>query len=135
MMLYCPLCGKALETGELTVQTGKRGGFACPRCGKLLHFSQSHPYLRAFISLLISATILYFAGVRTPVTFTLGTLILWVPISLLFNAYCVRIMPLGLKPWKAPRESRTLIQRLNERNSPAELFGKRSEKSDFVGRD
>lgn len=131
MTLCCPLCGKALETGELTVQPGTRGGFACPRCGKLLHFSQSHPYLRASISLLISATLLYFAGVRTPFTFILGTLILWVPISLLFNAYCVRIMPLGLKPWKVPRESRTVIQRLNERSSPVELFGKRSEKSDI----
>ena len=129
MTLCCPLCGKALETGELTVQPGTRGGFACPRCGRLLHFSQRHPYLRASASLLISALLLYcFTSVRTPLTFFLGTFVLWVPISLLLNAYCVRIMPLGLKPWNAPRESRTLIQRLNERGSPVELFGKRSEK-------
>ncbi len=59
------------------------------------------------------------------VAFVAGTLLLWIPISLLVGAYFVRLFPLRLKPWQPPTPARSLIQILNENNAPLELFNKR----------
>lgn len=44
--------------------------------------------------------ILMIAGVRHPLTLTIGSLLLWVPMSIAVNMFCVYTMPMGLKPWE-----------------------------------
>src|SRR5580704_9665877 len=128
MTLRCPLCQQSIETGELAVVSGTNGGFNCPRCGRLLHFTQGYPAVRSTISFILSSSIVYIFGVRNLYTFVVSALALWIPSLLFVNAYSAHIMPLGLKPWRPPASGRTLIQRLNERNAPIELLGKREGK-------
>lgn len=52
------------------------------------------------ISLLISCLALLIFGVRNPIAFAIGSLLLWLPMSIAVNMYCVYAMPLALKPWK-----------------------------------
>jgi hypothetical protein len=69
----------------------------------MLHFEQPHAILRAAISLVLSAIILLSFGVRSILLLLGGCLLLWAPVQLLVNGYCVRRMPLGLKPWTSPK--------------------------------
>jgi hypothetical protein len=83
--------------------------------------------LRTAISVSISAGILWIAGVRNISNFLAGTLILWIPISLVLNAYLVHVIPLVLVPYKPGNRTRskTLVELANERNATIELFEKK----------
>jgi hypothetical protein len=39
-------------------------------------------------------------------TFLVGSVLLWIPMSMLVNVSCVYAMPLGLTPWKKPGRER-----------------------------
>jgi hypothetical protein len=65
--------------------------------------------------------------VRSVPIFLVGTFIVWIPISLVFNACLVHVIPLVLVPYK-PRNrirSKTLVELANERNATIELFDKK----------
>ena len=114
-----------MDTQELRVASGTRGGFQCPKCSRLSHFAQPNPVLKFTTSFGLSALILWIVGVRNIFGFVAATLLLWIPLSLLVNAYFVQLLPLRLKPWDPPSPKKGLIETLNEKNAPLELFGKR----------
>jgi hypothetical protein len=127
MVLRCPLCDEPVDTSELHRLPGTAGGLECPKCGKAFRFHQPYLALRTAISVSISAAILSIAGVRNVPIFLVGTFILWIPISLVFNAYLIHVIPLELVPYK-PRNrirSKTLVELANERNATIELFEKK----------
>jgi hypothetical protein len=127
VILRCPLCDGAVDTSELQRLPGTAGGLECPNCGKALRFHQPYLALRTAISVSISAAILWIAGVRNVPIFLAGTFILWIPISLVLNAYLIHVFPLVLVAYK-PRNrtrSKTLVELANERNATIELFEKK----------
>ena len=127
MILDCPLCHESVDTSELHRLPGTTGGLECPKCRKVFRFHQPYLVLRTAISVLISAGILWIAGVRSVPIFLVGTFIVWIPISLVFNAYLVHVIPPVLVPYK-PRNrirSKTLVELANERNATIELFDKK----------
>jgi uncharacterized protein (DUF983 family) len=115
--VICPLCESLVETGELKPRPGT-GGAECPQCGKLLRFHRPYGKLRAAVSLLIAALVVWFVGVRSLPIFAGITLVLWVPASLLVSAWFLKFLPLTLIPW-TPR------QRFADRDAPIELFDKK----------
>jgi hypothetical protein len=116
-----------VETSELQRLPGTAGGLECPRCGKVLRFYQPYLVLRTAISVSISAGILWIAGVRNIPIFLVGTFILWIPVSLVLNAYLVHAIPLVLVPYKPQNRirSKSLVELANERNATIELFEKK----------
>ncbi len=127
LILRCPLCDGSVDTSELQRLPGTAGGLECPRCGKVFRFHQPYLVLRTVISISISVGILWIAGVRNIPIFLVGTFILWIPISLVLNAYLILVIPLVLVPYK-PRNrirSKTFVELANERNATIELFEKK----------
>lgn len=108
MTLECPLCHKSVDTHEFKITAGTRGGFECPACKQMLHFAQPHAALRRTLSLLVSLVTLLVFRVRSIPLLIGGSLVLWAPVQLGVNAYCVRRMPLGLKPWQPPPQKSPL---------------------------
>lgn len=123
--LQCPYCKGKLDTLELRVVEGSRGGMLCPRCSQTVHFVQPYPLLRFTASFLISGSIVAMVGVKNLFALAVAALILWVPVSLLLNAYLVHSLPLRLKPWQAPAPAKSLFEALNEKNATLEIFNKR----------
>jgi hypothetical protein len=119
MTLECPLCQKSVETSDLHRIPGSGGGFNCPECKQMLHFEQPHRIFRASLSLTLSAIVLLFFGVRSILFLLGGCLLLWAPVQLLVNGYCVRRMPLQLKPWIPPRQKLEIRRRLRDQRRQA----------------
>ena len=68
---------------------------------------------------------MWIAGVRNVPIFLVGTFILWIPISLVLNAYLIHAFPLVLVAYKPRNRSKTLLELANERNATIELFEKK----------
>jgi len=99
MMLKCPMCNAAVDSVDFHIKRGSRGGFDCPACGQMLHFSQPHAAIRRSASLAISFAALLVIGVRSPVKLAIAALLLWPIAQLMVNAYCARWFKVSLKPW------------------------------------
>jgi hypothetical protein len=123
--LSCPLCEQTLDTSELESVPGTGGGRKCPRCGEILHYYQPYRTLRVVISALVSATLVWIANIRNLPIFLVCTFVLWIPVSLFFNACLVRIIPLTLIPWKPRVHRKTPVELVNDRNATIELFEKK----------
>jgi len=117
-MLECPHCNRAVVLSELRRPSG--GGYhECPFCGGMVRLAQPHAFLRRTVALILSAFVLLLFGVRNPLALVAGSLLLWVPMSIPVNMYCVYAMPLGLKPWThRGRKPFDFV--------PYDIFGKRS---------
>jgi hypothetical protein len=105
MILKCPHCSTDIHVSELRRQPSTGGGLECPVCKGMVRFAQPHALFRRALSLSLSVTILLIVGVHKPLILAIGSILLWLPISILVNMYCVYVMPLGLQPWK-PRGRR-----------------------------
>jgi uncharacterized paraquat-inducible protein A len=129
MILNCPHCQTGVEVAELRRHPGTGGGYECPTCKKMVRFAQPHALFRRTISLLMSCGVLLVFGVRKPIVFAVGSLLLWLPMSIAVNMYCVYAMPLGLKPW-------TQRGRIPFDAGPLELFNRltKSSRGDETGR-
>jgi hypothetical protein len=106
MVLKCPHCSTDIDVAELRRQPGTGGGLECPVCKEMVRFAQPHAFFRRALSLSLSVIVLLIVGVRKPLVLAIGSILLWVPMSILINMYSVYAMSLGLKPWK-PRQHRT----------------------------
>ena len=125
MLLNCPLCGKTVNSADFRVTPETHGGFKCPECGGLLHFSQPFAAFRRGLALLLSALLLMSLGVRRPLILLIATFAAWPFMQLLVNAYCMRRMPLRLAPWKPVRRPVLPRFRFDERDDgPLQLFNK-----------
>jgi uncharacterized paraquat-inducible protein A len=100
MTLKCPHCRNGIDAAELRRQSGTGGGYECPACKQMVRFAQPHAIFRRAVSLLLAAIVLMICGVRNPLMLVIGSILLWVPMSIAVNMYCVYAMPVGLRPWK-----------------------------------
>jgi hypothetical protein len=64
----------------------------------MVRFAQAHAFFRRAISLVLPFVFLLIFGVRNPLILVIGSILLWAPMSIPVNMYCVYMMPLGLKP-------------------------------------
>jgi len=76
------------------------GYHECPFCNGKVRYVQPHAAFRRTIALVLSTVVLVILGVQNPLTLVIGSLLLWVPMSIPVNMFCVYTMPLSLKPWK-----------------------------------
>jgi hypothetical protein len=104
-----------IKASDLRRVEGTGGGYECPVCKQMVRYSQPYAIFRRTVSLLLSVIVLLLVGVRRPIMLLVGSVLLWIPMSMLVNMYSVYATPLGLKPWK---------QRWRERRDagPLELF-------------
>ncbi|MGC2832172.1 MAG: hypothetical protein WB994_21225 [Candidatus Acidiferrum sp.] len=121
----CPECREQIDACDLQQPAGLTGGLYCPKCqGRVV---VSPPFRRAvgILSLFLATGILLAAHVKIGFMLLLGVLVLWVPISLVLNAYSTRFRPATLKKWKPRRRLWWSFEHLYERDEPPEIFGKR----------
>src|SRR6266568_7129488 len=100
VLLKCPICGNPVDPASLKTAWGTGGGFECPVCKKLVRYTNPYGRIVAVISLLLAVGILKLAGVHSVTGFVVGSILLWIPISLFLNRASVRIKAPTLKPWK-----------------------------------
>jgi len=92
----------------------------CPKCQSRVHLSFPHSILVAVLSLLLAIGALLVMRITSLVWLTVGTLVLWVPISMFMNIYFTRFKPANLKKWNPRR--RTFFEWLYDRDKPPEMF-------------
>jgi hypothetical protein len=56
------------------------------------------------------------------IAFVIGTILVWIPVSMSLNFALMRVKPLTLKKWKPRR--RTFFEWLYDRDAPPEMFDK-----------
>ena len=125
MTLSCPLCDQTLEMSELEKVPETVAGRRCPRCRNILRYYQPYRALRVTISALMSAALVWVANVRSLPIFLLSTFVVWVPLSLIFNSYLIRVIPFTLVPWKPRSHVRAPVEIVNDRNATIQLFKKK----------
>ena len=123
MMLRCPVCGANVDLTQLQLDWGVEGGPRCPKCLERVRYSNAYGGPVAILSLLVAVGILTLFRVHTYVVFFVGTVLIWIPVSLFLNAASVRIKPPTLRRRKPRR--RTFFEWLYEREALQDLFNKR----------
>jgi hypothetical protein len=122
MFVTCPTCGTSFDLADRERPGGLTGGSYCPHCHE--QFSLPGPSVPVAIgSLLLSLGALAAIGVRSVLGLVVGSMLLWVPISLFWNASEMGRKGVVLRKWK-PLMRRTFSDWLYERNKPPELFDK-----------
>lgn len=81
MTYKCPACGEEFDVGALQQPAGI-GGSYCPKCHERVYVSIPYGRAMAFISLLIALGILLLLHVRAILGLIIGTLLIWIPLSL-----------------------------------------------------
>ena len=123
-MYRCPWCGHNFDALELQHPAGLGGGLYCPKCQNRVYLSVTYPRTVAFISFLIAVGILALLHVRNILGFIVGTVLIWIPVSMFLNVTSSRCRTPELKQWKPRR--RTFFEWLYERDEPPELFDTKS---------
>jgi len=139
MTYKCPACGEEFDVRALQQPAGIGGGSYCPRCNVRVYVSLPYGRSVALISLLIAFASLELLHIKTLIGFIIGTILIWLPLSMLLNAWSARLRPPSLKKWpprsveilrKWPRKNgrprrRTFFEWLYEREAPQDLIDKR----------
>lgn len=123
MVYECPICGESFARGELQQPAGIGGGSYCPKCQGRVYVSFAYGGWVALGSLLIAFGILALMHVTAILGLIVGTVLIWIPLSLFLNIVSVRYRPPTLKRWKERR--RTFFEWLYERDGPQSLIDKR----------
>lgn len=123
MIYCCPICGHEFNAVELQRPSGVGGGNYCPKCNGRVRIVIPYAKAVGILSLLLAAGALYEMGVRSKVWFVVGTIIVWIPLSMLLNVYSMRLKPFFLKKWeprkpqpRKPHEYRSFFEWLYERD-------------------
>jgi DNA-directed RNA polymerase subunit RPC12/RpoP len=123
MTYKCPYCEKDFGVAELQMPAGPAAGAYCPHCGERVLLFYPHGRLVGIISLLIALGTLAVLHVRSIAGFVVGTILIWIPVSLYLKLMSARYRPPTLKRWKERRK--TFFEWLYDRDSPKDLFNKR----------
>jgi hypothetical protein len=122
MFVQCPTCGNSFDLAERERPGGVTGGSFCPRCHQRFVISGPSKAV-AIASLIIAAGILALVGIRSTIGLVVGSVLLWIPISMFLNVAIMRRKGVILRTWKPRR--RTFFEWLYERDSTPELFDKK----------
>ena len=87
-VMKCPFCGGTLRNTDL--HPGRP--VVCPSCKTELQASDAQLWLSGFIALCITATCLYFMGVRG-VWFFVAVVVLWFPAYVIWDYIFLLIVP------------------------------------------
>ncbi len=83
----------------------------------------------AIIAVFVAWGILAVLRVRSILGFAIGTILIWIPLSMYLNALFFRYKPPILKKWepRKQRHIRSFFEWLYERDKPPEMFDKKGE--------
>jgi hypothetical protein len=102
---------------------GASVGAYCPHCGERVLLFFSYGQVVAIISFLIAIAALAVLHVRPIAGFVVGTILIWIHLSLYLRLMSARYRPPILNRWKERRK--TFFEWLYDRDSPKDLFNKR----------
>jgi hypothetical protein len=122
VLVQCPTCGKSFELATSERPGGVTGGSFCPNCHEQFDISGPTKAV-AIVSFLIAVGVLALAGVRSIIGLVVGSVLLWLPISLFLDVAMTRSSGVVLRKRKPRR--RTFFEWLYERDSTPELFNKK----------
>ena len=128
MQVQCPTCSEQFNLAALERPGGITGGAHCPKCHQRVKYCPPYERLVAILSLLIAWGILFAYHVHSILGFIIGTVLIWLPVSLYLNAMSIRFKPPTLKQWKPRRRKprrRTFFEWLYERNTLPDIFDQR----------
>lgn len=124
MAYACPICGAKVELTELQKPAGVTGGLYCPACQARVYFAPPFRLIVSFVSMFLAAGIASLLHIASIFWFVLASALIWIPVSLLLNAWSTSIRPGALKVWK-PRRNKTFFEWLYDRDSAPPLFDKK----------
>jgi hypothetical protein len=120
LLIYrCPFCDAQFAATELQQPAGLGGGSFCPKCQERVSVSFAFARPIAIGALFVAFGILFVLKIRTILWLTLGTIILWVPISLALKLYAARFKAPILVKWEERRHKqrhKTFFEWLYERD-------------------
>jgi hypothetical protein len=123
MGLQCPTYGNSFDWATRERLGGIAGGSYCPHCHERFGLVYPHGKAVALASLAIALGALALLGVRSILDFVIGSVLLWIPISLFLNVAILRRKGFVTRKWKPRR--RTFFEWMYERDSTPELFDRR----------
>jgi uncharacterized protein (UPF0212 family) len=118
----CPECGQKIDIASLQRPGGTGGGMYCPHCQARVHISFAYGRIVAIVSLLLALAILRLLHVTLGLVFIIGTILVWVPLSMFLNLWTTGLRSPTIKKWKPRR--RTFFEWLYDRDAPQDIFGK-----------
>lgn len=114
MLVTCPTCGRSFDLAERETPGGFGAGSYCPHCHEQFSIPGPNKTIAAS-SLILALGILVLVGVRSALGLVVGSVLLWVPISLFWNVSEIRRKGVVLRKWK-PLLRRTFSDWLSERD-------------------
>ena len=128
--MTCPICGAEFDLSELVRNWGgNERGQRCPKCDGRVQLSYPYGLAVGLLSVPIALRILALFGVRSLTGYVIGTIVLWIPVSLFLNTASVRIKPPYLRKCRPKSEPkprpRTFFEWLYDRDAPQSLFNRR----------
>jgi DNA-directed RNA polymerase subunit RPC12/RpoP len=128
MMLTCPICRTEFDLTELKREWGWTAKLRCPNCNGQVLLKPPYGLAVGLLSLLIALGALRLYGVRSVNGYVVGTIVIWVPVSLYLNLESHRIKAPTLttpKQWTPKPRRRTFFEWLYDRDAPQDLFNRR----------
>jgi len=102
----CPICVTDFEATAIRRPSGISGPSYCPNCQGRVRVVLPNSKYAAIIALLIAWVVLALLGVRSVFGVVIGTVLIWIPLSLYLNAVSFRYKSPVLKKWEPRRERR-----------------------------
>src|SRR5580693_1912055 len=93
----CPGCGQQIDIASLQRTGGVGGGLYCPKCQEHVHISFAYGRIVAVVSLLLALAILRLLHVAVGLWFIIGTVLIWIPLSMFLNLWTTGFRPPKLK--------------------------------------
>ena len=85
--LQIPICGHQFDAAALKRPTGITGPSYCPNCdGRVRIFLPYARFVAAFSFLIALSVLRILHVIRTILTYMVGSILIWIPVSLFLNA-------------------------------------------------
>lgn len=127
MNYQCPICFAEFDAFALQRLSGVSGPSYCPSCKGRVRVLLPYGKPVAVIALLMAWGILALMRVKTVSGIIIGTILIWLPLSLYMNVLLFRYKAPTLMKWEPPKQRRyrSFFEWLYDRDAPPELIDKR----------
>jgi hypothetical protein len=129
MIYRCPTCNQEFDATELCRPAGIAGPSYCPRCRERVRVVLPYRGCIALLSLILSIGVLLLLHVKSMVALVVGTIVVWIPLSLYLNVMSFRIAASTIEKWqprKVPGRRRTFFEWLYDRDAPRDLIDRQT---------